>query len=332
MKSIDFDKLDDKEKILEIRKLLESQSEQFVNDVGIVIATHNRLSMLLTYIYSALNQKEVHVKIYIVNDNSPDNTDASISTLFNDFPSSIYYEKNSENIGPSESRKKALERVVERYIIFADDDDFYTNENFFHNAIQSIRDNNLVAYFGNSLLFYTQSNKKEEYLLNYKDIKTKELMSSFQIKYKKPSSTFLAIFRFSDELKQNLLAMKMVNDSSIYLAGLLVEGEVRTSGSIDGIYRIHNSNLTDSLKIDFIIQNVLEKVSIISNATYFSDSEKKAIIYEQVIITLDYYFTSSRSSLNDLTYAIKELRKLGVKLKYSKKMKYFVRVVFSKVR
>ena len=94
--------------------------------------------------------------------------------------------------------------------------------------------------------------------------------------------------------------MEMLNDSSIYLHSLLY-GDAYILDDVAGVYRIHKSNITFNLKVDFLIDNLDEKKKI-----YFKLRDKieeikaRAWWHEQIDLTLKYYVNNTDCSKEQL--------------------------------
>ena len=95
--------------------------------------------------------------------------------------------------------------------------------------------------------------------------------------------------------------MDMINDSSIYLRSLISNGRVYLLEDIVGIYRVHKSNVTKNLKIDFILENMNEKKKIYEFLKEYAKEINAEEWYEkQVSFTIYYYLTNSKCSKKDM--------------------------------
>ncbi len=88
--------------------------------VSVVMLTYKRADMLPQAIESILAQTYTDFEFIILNDGSPDNTDAVIAKYQD---SRIRYYKNAENKGIAYSRNRAATLARGKYIMIMDDDD-----------------------------------------------------------------------------------------------------------------------------------------------------------------------------------------------------------------
>ena len=216
-----------------------------VDLISVIIPTYNRKSYLMEAIDSVLKQNYSNIEILIVDDNSIDGTGELICNNYKNYDN-IYYFKNNINKGPGYNRLKGFNKAKGKYIVFLDDDDYYTDYNFFGDAIKKFNENsNLSFVSANNYIKKEGKDELIESILNFnKKVTCVEYLNNFQtVKYPKPQSTFTTIFNKKILEYVNLNEVKMVNDTIIYLRALL-GGNPEFIKNIVGVYRIHNNNIS----------------------------------------------------------------------------------------
>mgnify|MGYP002624225815 CR=1 FL=1 len=227
--------------------------------VSVIIPTHNRCEMLQKAINSTLAQQEVDIDIIVVDDVSTDATASVMSSYTN-----IKYIQNNENLGPGKTRQKGFLAAKGKYMVFLDDDDYYTDLLFFKKAVDLMEKNPNLAFVSGNVQNYEVAYKR------YKNtnvglegfINGEDYFRNFMIKYKKPTSTFPTVFRKHILDQADFKNMEMMNDSSIYLRALLL-GDAYILNDIVGVYTIHDSNISQKISIPFLCENLLENGEII---------------------------------------------------------------------
>ena len=105
----------------------------------------------------------------------------------------------------------------------------------------------------------------------------------------KSNSTFTTIFRKKSLEAANFSTVFMVNDSSIYLRALL-SGNAYILDCISGVYRVHSSNITFNLDMNFINQNLIEKINVykeIKQRNLLANPDEW--IKNQIKLTINYF-------------------------------------------
>lgn len=261
--------------------------------ISVIIPTYNRKYQLKECIDSILRQKYTNYEILIIDDCSKDGTEEFLKENYSD--DRIIYIKNKTNSGAGYSRKNGYYNSIGDYIIFCDDDDYYIDDEYFNKVIEIFEDEDISLIVSNSYIHYEKENKYVFNRLNYKGVlPAKEFLKNFQFKYMKPNSTFTTVFRRCILEKSEIKNMKMVNDSSIYLRGLLSGEKVFVNEKIIGIYRIHSRNITFNIKADFLIENLNEKKYIYNK---LKEERKLGDInywfVQQVMLTVEYFFSGT---------------------------------------
>lgn len=263
--------------------------------ISVIIPTYNRKEMLLQALESVESQRYNNIEIIVVDDNSSDGTR---NYFENNNKSNIIYRRNDSNKGPGYARKLGYSLSKGKFIVFMDDDDYYTDFDFFSNAVNIFNSNlntNLSFVSSNSEIKYEYNNSYKKSKLNVSGlIKQTDYLNEFQFKYNKPNSTFTTLFSKQQLENANFSNMEMVNDSSIYLRSLL-SGNAYIMDDFIGVYRIHNKNISSSIKDDFLIENLNEKKYI-----HGQIQEKKIKLelddwwYKQVFITVKYFIDDTK--------------------------------------
>ena len=103
--------------------------------VSVIIPTYRRYELLKEAVCSVLTQTYQDIEIIVVDDCSGDNTSQIAA-----FSPKIKYLCNDRNSGPGYSRRRGLLLSQGEYIVFLDDDDYYTDFSFYTNATKILKD------------------------------------------------------------------------------------------------------------------------------------------------------------------------------------------------
>lgn len=263
--------------------------------ISVIIPTYRRLEMLREAIQSVKAQDYPNIEIIVVDDHSEDNT-RSIVDEFSD----ISFFENATNQGPGFSRKFGYSHCHGDYVVFLDDDDYYTDNSFFSKAIKHFSEENYLFVAANAVIFDVETGTKTDSKLNVSGkMSSIEYLKGFSFKYNKPHSTFTTVFRKDSLEKSGLLKMNMVNDMAIYMRSL-IEGNVFFMDDSIGVYRQHPTNISKRISGNFIIDNLLEKLSVckrIIDNKWFDFVDEWWL--EQVKITVSYYVYGSHPAIAD---------------------------------
>lgn len=185
------------------------------------------------------------------------------------------------------------------YIVFMDDDDYYTDFCFFEKAVKKLEEmSNIGMVCSSSMIEYANENRLAKSIMNIKGLINKEeYISGFQGKYMKSTSTFTTVFRKSTLEEAKFEDVEMVNDCSIYLRALLC-GDAYVLEDICGVYRVHSKNITFNLNVDFIIENLNEKKKIYNEIVKrkLLQNPQKWLV-KQILITVKYFVKNNK--IND---------------------------------
>lgn len=272
-------------------------AEQKHPKISVIVPTYNRVGMLRRCIDSILSQNYSDIEIVIVDDGSTDGTFDIVKKEYSE-KTNIVYHYNEKNLGPGGSRQKGYQIATGQYIVFADDDDFYIEPQFFLNAIALFLENHSLAMVCANSVIYDLT--KEELIfqpLNFCGMMDKEqFFLGFGQKYKKPNSTFPTMLKKSTLDLAGFGEMWMMNDTSIYLRAACF-GSVCMLKDWVGVYTVHNSNISKSLPHKFILDNLDEKRNIYQIACKQINSSLTKWYHTQLMITIRYYLHSDRIGL-----------------------------------
>lgn len=98
-----------------------------MSTLSVIMPFYNAGPYIERSVRSLMNQTQKDIKYIFVNDCSTDNSLTILSNIINDYPkrkNDIVIISNQKNLGPSDSRKVALERVDTEYVGFCDADDW----------------------------------------------------------------------------------------------------------------------------------------------------------------------------------------------------------------
>lgn len=268
--------------------------------ISFIIPSYNRSSYLRQLLDSILKQDYDDIEIIVVDDNSADETPAVMREYVQNY-SFIKYFRNPRNMGCGYNRGFGFNQSVGDYVVFADDDDYYTDSSFVTNSLLKFTEYPTLSFVSGNVHIKTEkSNEIKVARMNVSGfLDQKDYLENFNFKYDKPQSTFPTVFKRSSLVEAEIGQMKMVNDAAIYLRSLLY-GDVFQMDEPVGVYRIHDTNITKSLSSDFIIENLDEKKYVYDKAIDSGVINDINWINEQYLLTVEYYFRWSKPTLSDL--------------------------------
>ena len=263
--------------------------------ISVIIPTYRRLEMLREAIQSVKAQDYSNIEIIVIDDHSGDDT----QNIVDEFPDILYY-RNPANKGPGYSRKIGFSHCHGDYVVFLDDDDYYTDNSFFSKAISIFSEDDYVFVSANALIIDMNTATETNSDLNvYGKMDSREYLRGFPFQYKKPHSTFTTIFLKKNLDDAGLLEMDMVNDMAIYMRSM-IKGNVFFMSDTIGVYRQHPANISKRINGPFIIANLKEKLAIyrrITDNQWFDSANQWWM--EQIKITTSYYVYGSRPHFED---------------------------------
>lgn len=271
--------------------------------ISVVIPTFNRPDYLIQMLESIFAQKFHDYEIIIVDDSieSPFGDSAEGARMLSQCFERIVYFQNDSNRGPGYCRKFGFEKAKGKYVIFADDDDFYIDPDFFTNAVRILETDSSLAFVSGGVNYLETSTGQfqQAALPLVGKIEKKRYLKDFHYRISKPTSTFSSVFVKQKLLSAGLLQMVMVNDASIYLRALLV-GDAFFLENIIGNYRVHESNISKALDFQFLVDNMNEKLEVLKLAEHEGLIDNARVWrFEQIIMNLIYYVRNHEGSFSD---------------------------------
>ena len=295
--------------------------------VSVMIPTYNQQKYILRAIESALSQDYENIEIVIVDDNSPDETQAIVEAyLSKKIDTRIRYFRNQENIGILRNYKKSLYDCASgEWVINLDGDDFFVDPSFISTAVNlTFEDDAIVLIFGNYCEFYQNSSKTvnimnselprvmdgEDFLMRYSNEKISWNHNS--IFYKRLNAIRLG-FYWDEHVPRN--------DWESFLR-LIINKRVGYIKNISAAWTQHESNETRRLDIKKYLNNyaLIKGVSAFALANGMEGARVKQF-------TRNMLYRSTRGSCIGyirnrdfigaavfLTYAYKESRMLPLKV------------------
>lgn len=262
--------------------------------LSIIIPTHNRLNMLEELLSSIEQQNYKDIEVIIVADACSDGTNEYLK--HKPFPINWKYLINDISLNAGGSRRRGFLESQGEFVTFVDDDDYLIDNDFYIRVMNIFEKNpNLSIVAANSLDKYEDIGTFERKQINISGyIDNQKYLSGFQFKWSKPCPSF-AVFRRSKLLDAGIETMYMVNDCPLYLRALLV-GDIYIETNTVGVYRIHDKNISKTIGVDFIIENLKEKEYV------YKELKKRKFRfdlsfwwYKMVRITVDYFMYSNPS-------------------------------------
>ena len=197
--------------------------------------------MLAEAVSSVLNQSQKDIEIIIIDDCSTDGTEEFVKTITD---SRVHYLKNEKNSGQEFSRSYGFRQSKGKYITFLDDDDYYTDYDFFSKAIKIFEDNDsedapiaFVCANAEQFMMYTGEIRKG-------NIGTPGRISGVDYIFNrnKPHSTFPTLFK-AEILRKAGLDNLIIFDTMTYREAALL-GDVYFMSDYVGVYRVHKESWT----------------------------------------------------------------------------------------
>ncbi len=143
-------------------------------DIGIIIPTYNRASIVSESIESVLAQSHAAREIIVVDDGSTDDTSAVLARFGNHIRAI-----RQTHAGPSEARNNGIRAASSDWIAFLDDDDTYTADRLQH-AVEAIQRHPDVAVHMSNLTIITDGEKEVDLF------KTRHLHATEMMRMERP--------------------------------------------------------------------------------------------------------------------------------------------------
>ena len=210
---------------------------------SIIIPTYNRKDMLAEAIDSVLKQSLKDIEVIVIDDCSADGTSEFVKSIPDERVRCI---RNDKNSGQEASRMYGLRLARGKYITFLDDDDYYTDYEFFEKAVKIHEEHEgLTMVYANADIVNTLTHETRRW-----DIGTPGRANGVDDfilgKYRKAPSTFPAVCR-ADILRLAGFEDKIVFDGLLYIEASLY-GDLWVMPDIIGVYRIHGESAEQGYK------------------------------------------------------------------------------------
>lgn len=276
---------------------------------SIIISTYNRKEMLAEAIESVLNQRNANFEVIVIDDCSTDGTEEFVRSIHDE---RIRYFRNEKNSGLEHNRNLGLRSARGKYITYIDDDDYYTDYDFFSKAINIFKeydseDNPLSFVCANSYSLNVNTGKKIPYNIGRPGrVKGLDYILKYK-EYRKPLSTFPTVFK-SEALKQAGLFDAILFDTATYIQAAL-EGDAWFMPDVIGVYRTGHASMTlgygkrdtehDAKFYRITEENIKRYVQV--KEKLYSITEKKTADrwYISNILTLMKYYAIARPNIKD---------------------------------
>lgn len=273
--------------------------------ISFIIPSYNRNAYLTQILDSVISQDYKDIEIIVVDDNSSDETETTMLHYTTKY-SFIHYHRNNKNMGCGFNRGFGFNQSKGEYVVFADDDDYYTDNAFLNKFLQVFKQYDDLAFVsGLTTILIEKTGETKKLDMNIRGyIEKSDYLQNFSFKYNKPQSTFPTIFKRNALELAGVAKMEMVNDVSIYMRTLLY-GSAYIMDEVVGVYRIHDNNITKSLTADFIIENLSEKKYIYTKGLAQGVITDKGWLSKHFLLTITYFFKYSKTSISDLPKMLK---------------------------
>jgi len=267
--------------------------------ISVLISTYRRSAYLIRMLDSIKMQHYKNCEVIIIDGASGDETEETVKQYrAENLDLQIEYFINEKNLGPSESKKRTYQKATGDIIIFADDDDYYIEPDYFSMLSQVYEKHPDCTMTIAASIKHSERERKDEFLeLNTPEVlSTREYLNGFMGRYNKPT-VFAMSLRRSELHYEELLCF---NDTSLFLAGLLGKGNVYTINQAVGVYYFHEGNMTGNTTSEFIVANLESKEDIYKRAMAegLLDNPKEWH-YRSIAVTAGYHFLNKRMALED---------------------------------
>ena len=211
---------------------------------SIIIPTYNRKEFIADAINSVLSQTQKSLEVIVVDDCSTDGTADFVKSIADE---RVHYLRNEKNSGLEFNRMIGLRQARGKYITFLDDDDYYTDYEFFAKAVSIHEEHEaagdpLVMVYANAQLVDTRTGKASLWKIG-KPGRVKGLDFVLGREgYSKPPSTFPTVFR-TETLRRAGLENKIIFDTMTYIEAALY-GDAWLLPDIIGVYTVHGESYT----------------------------------------------------------------------------------------
>ncbi|MBQ7155159.1 MAG: glycosyltransferase family 2 protein, partial [Synergistaceae bacterium] len=214
---------------------------------SVIMPTYNRKDMLAEAIDSVLKQSLRELEVIVVDDCSSDGTGDFVKSIPDE---RVRYFRNEKNSGLEWNRNFGFRQARGKYITFLDDDDYYTDYEFFQKAARIFAEHEndevpIVMVYANADLLNTLTHKSSRWNIGAPG-RVKGVDDFILGKYSKAPSTFPAVFR-ADVMRKAGLENKIIFDDLTYVEAAL-QGDAWLMPDVIGVYRIHGASMERGYK------------------------------------------------------------------------------------
>lgn len=209
--------------------------------VSVIIPAFNQSRLLRELLESVLAQEGCEVEVLVIDDCSADDTVEVASAL----SSRVRVMTTEHNQGPAINRLRGYEATSGEFVVFADQDDVYTDSGWFAHACDVLDGEPGLAFVSGQAEVLTVLSG-DSYLSELPPVDRMDgtdYLEGFQTSLPKPTSTFTSVFRRSSLDAAGLVKTSGVGDSALYLRALLAGGAAFVHRPI-GVYRLHSASMT----------------------------------------------------------------------------------------
>lgn len=267
--------------------------------ITVIIPAYNRIKFMKEALEGIFRQTYQNVQIIVIDDASTDETESYVRHLQKDHPNLEYY-RNPKNLGASESRKLGLIHAKGDYLVFHDNDDYYTDDRFFETALHIFRNRPHLSFVAGNTYSLQNGKLKSSTLSMSGEVQNSLYLEKFRQGIGKPRSSFPTLFSRLALDKSGWHQMAQMDDTPLHLWALL-GGNAYLLKSRVGVYRIHTANLSDQISVDFIINGLTEHKKVYQRAVSKGFSLNHLWCTQQAIITINWYVKHNKISCEDFS-------------------------------
>ena len=244
--------------------------------LSVIVPTYNRKEMLSDALKGILSQSLRDIEVIVVDDCSSDGTQDFMNDLKD---KRIRYFRREKNTGVHYNYSLGLSNAQGKYIVFHDDDDYYTDYEFFRKAVNIFSEHEddtspIVCVCSNALKLKIETNESERtYIGEPGRVKGTDFILDGRKKYRKPASLFPTVFR-TETLRQAGLGDDFMDDSETYWFAMLY-GDAWFLADVIGVYRLHSESYTAGSKKNH--QSYERRYKIVRERT-----KQRGIIYKKL--------------------------------------------------
>ncbi|MBR0257675.1 MAG: glycosyltransferase family 2 protein [Synergistaceae bacterium] len=286
---------------------------------SVIIPTYNRKALLAEAISSVLNQTQTSLEVIVVDDCSTDGTEDFVRGMNDE---RVRYVRNEKNSGQEYSRMIGFRQARGKYVTFLDDDDYYTDYEFFAKAakifVEHENDNIPLAMVCANAKFLNVTTGESNDSNIGRPGRVKGIDYILKPEYRKPPSVFPAVFS-AEALRRAGLTDMIIFDGTTYVQAAM-HGDMWILSDVIGIYRIHGNNHSkglkdhkaDSARRYFIIEEEIKRRKLIRDELRRNGKSNEASKwYVSRMISQSNFYAIARPGLKD------RLRTLYIILKVS---------------